>query len=113
MTDKSALLDQLKLDHSARDSAPSHRGRWLLGADDDGDDDERAVARNWVEPPFDIGRYPSPLAGFRKYIDPLGQENAANVYDRTLFTIEGAPAGTRVRGSSSRGTGLICSSPLQ
>lgn len=32
MTDKSALLDQLKLDHSARDSAPSHRGRWLLGA---------------------------------------------------------------------------------
>ena len=37
-----------------------------------GDDDERAVARNWVEPPFDIGRYPSPLAGFRKYVDLKG-----------------------------------------
>lgn len=61
------------------------------------EDDERSVVRNWVEPPFDIGRYPSPLAGFRKYVDLLGKEDAANVYDRTLFTIEGAPAGTRVR----------------
>jgi RND family efflux transporter MFP subunit len=32
MTDKSALLDQLKLDHSARDIAPVRKGRWLLGA---------------------------------------------------------------------------------
>ncbi len=66
----------------------------LVMGDDDGD---RAVVRNWVEPPFDIGRYPSPLAGFRKYVDLLGKKDRSNVYDRTLFTVAGAPAGTRVR----------------
>ena len=62
-----------------------------------GDDDERAVARNWVEPPFDIGRYPSPLAGFRKYVDLKGENDRANVYDKTLLEIQGVPAETRVR----------------
>lgn len=63
-----------------------------------GDADERAVARNWVEPPFDIGRYPSPLAGFRKYIDLQGRTSPQNVYDKTLLQVEGdVPAGTRVR----------------
>ena len=38
-----------------------------------GDDDDRAVAAQRVEPPFDIGQYPSPLAGFRKYVDLQGQ----------------------------------------
>ena len=38
-----------------------------------GDDDERSVARSWIDPPFDIGRYPSPLAGFRKYVNPKGR----------------------------------------
>jgi hypothetical protein len=62
-----------------------------------GDDDAgRAVARTWVEPPFDIGRYPSPLAGFRKYIDLGTKEDPANVYDKTLFTVDGAP-GQRIR----------------
>lgn len=65
----------------------------LLGADDDG----RAVARNWVEPPFEIGRYPSPLAGFRRYVDLKGQVREDNVYDKVLFTATGAPAGTRFR----------------
>ncbi len=60
-------------------------------------DDERAVARNWVEPPFDVGRYPSPLAGFRTYINLKGRSNRANVYDKTLLEIQGVPAGTRVR----------------
>ena len=60
-------------------------------------DDERAVARNWVEPPFDIGRYPSPLAGFRKYVDLKGQPNPANVYDKTLLDVDGVAPGTRVR----------------
>jgi hypothetical protein len=61
------------------------------------DDDERTVVRSWVEPPFDIGRYPSPLAGFRKYIDLRPKSDPANVFEKTLFTIEGAPAGARVR----------------
>ena len=66
----------------------------LVMGEDDGD---RAVVRNWVEPPFDIGRYPSPLAGFRKYVDLLGKKDPVNVHDRTLFTVSGVPEGTRVR----------------
>lgn len=62
-----------------------------------GDDAERVVARNWVEPPFDIGRYPSPLAGFRQYVDLKGRTNAQNVYDKTLFDVDGVAAGTLVR----------------
>lgn len=61
------------------------------------DDADRAVARNWVEPPFDIGRYPSPLAGFRKYVDLKGKSDPTNVYDKTLLDVEGVPADTRVR----------------
>ncbi|SEC47868.1 Transglutaminase-like superfamily protein [Nocardioides exalbidus] len=60
-------------------------------------DRERLVARNWVEPPFDIGQYPSPLAGFRKYVDLKGRTDDANVYDKALFDIEGVEPGTLVR----------------
>lgn len=63
-----------------------------------GDDDEgRAVVRTWVEPPFDIGRYPSPLAGFRKYIDLRPGSDPANVFEKTMFTVTGAPADSRIR----------------
>ncbi|MDT0185549.1 transglutaminase-like domain-containing protein [Microbacterium sp. ARD31] len=65
---------------------------WMAGTDAD-----RTVARNWVEPPFDIGRYPSPLAGFRKYIDLQGGEDDSNVYDKALFDIDGVAPGTLVR----------------
>ncbi len=65
----------------------------LVGADDEG----RTVARNWIEPPFEIGRYPSPLAGFRKYVDPKGSAVKGNVYDEVLFSVSGAEAGTRFR----------------
>ncbi len=65
----------------------------VTGSSDEG----RTVVRSWVEPPFDIGRYPSPLAGFRKYVDPLGKPDPANVHDTPLFTIDGAPIGSRVR----------------
>lgn len=61
------------------------------------DDTERAVARNWVEPPFDIGQYPSPLAGFRRYVDLGGKKNDQNVYDKTLLDVQGVPAETRIR----------------
>jgi hypothetical protein len=60
-------------------------------------DDERAVVRSWVEPPFDIGRYPSPLAGFRKYVDLKGQSETSNVYDKTLLEVEGVEPDTRIR----------------
>lgn len=51
----------------------------------------RLVLRNYVEPPFDLQQYPSPLAGFRKYT-----RNGA-LYDTTLFTVRGLPQGAPVR----------------
>ena len=47
----------------------------------------RVVLRNYVHPPFDVQQYPSPLAGFRKYT------KNGPLYDRTLFTASGLPAG--------------------
>jgi transglutaminase-like putative cysteine protease len=57
----------------------------------------RVVLRSHVVPPFDIGRYASPLSSFRRYVDEHGQPDPTNLYDKTLFTITGVPAGTRVR----------------
>ena len=69
-------------------------GTWAAGGDEA--DVSRVVLRTYVEPPFDVGQYPSPLASFRRYVE-MPQPDAANLYDRVLFTTEGAPAGTRVR----------------
>ena len=62
--------------------------------------DQRTVLRSHVVPPFDIGRYGSPLSSFRRYVNEQGRPGGpdpANLYDKTLFTITGVPAGTRVR----------------
>jgi hypothetical protein len=45
-----------------------------------------------VTPPFDIGAYPSPLVGFRKYT-----KNANLLWDQALFRVTGLPAGRSVR----------------
>ena len=34
----------------------------------------RAVLRDYVEPPFDVGHYPSPLSAFRRYVDLPGPQ---------------------------------------
>ncbi|MBS2939317.1 hypothetical protein KDN32_16365 [Nocardioides sp. J2M5] len=76
------------------------------------EDRDRAVARDWVEPPFDIGRYPSPLAGFRKYIDLRGRTNNSNVYDKALFDVDGVAPGTRVRiATMDRYDGMVWGPP--
>lgn len=59
--------------------------------------DQRTVLRSHVTPPFDVGRYGSPLSSFRRYVDDRGRPDPTNVHDKTLFTITGVPAGTRVR----------------
>jgi len=62
--------------------------------------DQRAVLRSHVVPPFDIGHYGSPLSSFRRYVNEQGRPGGpepTNLYDKTLFTIYGVPAGTRVR----------------
>jgi Transglutaminase-like superfamily len=53
---------------------------------------QRVVLRSYVTPPFDIGAYPSPLVGFRKYT-----KNANLLWDQTLFRVAGLPSGQSVR----------------
>lgn len=62
-----------------------------------GDDDGRVVLRTQVQPPFDIGQYPSPLASFRRYVEEPDPVDAENLYDKTLLTVSGAPSGARIR----------------
>ena len=48
--------------------------------------DPRLVLRDFVEPPPDPHDYPSPLAGYRLFVDDLAEE--------TVFTVSGLPGGT-------------------
>ncbi|MDQ2587292.1 DUF3488 and transglutaminase-like domain-containing protein [Saccharothrix yanglingensis] len=52
----------------------------------------RVVLRDYVRPPVEVGVYASPLVGFRRYT-----KDANQLWDQTLFTVEGLPAGQRVR----------------
>lgn len=52
----------------------------------------RVVLRTYVQPPFDVTQYPSPLAGFRKYT-----EGAKTVWDQPLLTVDGLAAGDLLR----------------
>ncbi|MFN8193347.1 MAG: transglutaminase-like domain-containing protein [Nocardioidaceae bacterium] len=63
----------------------------------DSADAQRVVLRDSVEPPFDIGRYPSPLASFRRYVQVPQDPPPENLYARELFTVSGVEPGTRVR----------------
>jgi hypothetical protein len=68
-------------------------GTWASGGDAG-----RVILRSHVDPPFDVGQYPSPLASFRRYVElPAGRTDPRNLHDIELFTIEGVPAGSRVR----------------
>jgi transglutaminase-like putative cysteine protease len=49
----------------------------------------RLTVREAVKPPLDIHRYPSPLQGFRL--------NHTDAKDTVLFTVSGAPQGSRIR----------------
>ena len=50
----------------------------------------REVLRSNLVQPFDPRDYASPLAGFRRYLQP-------EVADRVLFTVTGLPGGARIR----------------
>jgi hypothetical protein len=52
--------------------------------------EQREVLRSGIEQPFDPQDYPSPLAGFRRY---LQGDQAASV----MLTVTGLPAGQRIR----------------
>ncbi len=65
---------------------------WSSGADD-----RRLVLRDYVEPPFDVGRYPSPLSSFRRYVEQPKNPDPENLYDEPLMTVSGVEPGTRIR----------------
>lgn len=52
----------------------------------------RVVLRTYVQPPVDVDKYPSPLAGFRKY-----SSDSQALYDQPLLAVAGASAGSLVR----------------
>jgi hypothetical protein len=52
--------------------------------------EQREVLRSSIEQPFDPRDYPSPLAGFRRYLQGA-QANSV------MFTVAGLPAGQRIR----------------
>ncbi|MDE3206107.1 MAG: hypothetical protein KGQ66_18015 [Acidobacteriota bacterium] len=52
---------------------------------------QRVVLSKYVAPPFLANQEPSPLAGFRQYVQ------GSRLYDQTLFTVRGLPPGTPIR----------------
>jgi hypothetical protein len=59
---------------------------------------ERVVFRSHVSPPFNVGEYPSPLAGFRKYTKGYqAKDPADHLYDQTVLKVSGLPTGTFLR----------------
>lgn len=69
-------------------------GTWAAGGERG--DADRVVLRTYVEPPFDVGQYPSPLSSFRRYVK-MPEPEAVNLYGEVLFTLQGAPVGSRLR----------------
>lgn len=64
----------------------------VVGPELPGGSDHRVVLRSYVEPPFDINDFASPLVGFRKY------RPASNYLgDQELFVVKGLPKGDYVR----------------
>ena len=53
-------------------------GTWAAG----GDDATASCCAAYVEPPFDVGQYPSPLSSFRRYVELPQARRAANLLRR-------------------------------
>lgn len=72
-------------------------GAVVVGPHLPGTGEERTVLRTWIEPPFDVGQYPSPLASFRKHTEKYAGPPSYKLWDKTLLEVDGLPEGTRVR----------------
>ncbi|GGO92548.1 hypothetical protein GCM10011584_29210 [Nocardioides phosphati] len=72
-------------------------GALAIGPRLPGTGEERTVLRTWVEPPFDVGQYPSPLASFRKYTEGYQGPPQYQLKEKPLLAVKGLPEGTRVR----------------
>jgi hypothetical protein len=70
----------------------------VIGTHVPGMNSSRTVLRSSVVPPFNVGQYPSPLVGFRRFTKGYSELQTDNgLYDKPLFQISGVPAGTLVR----------------
>lgn len=69
-------------------------GALVIGPGLPGTDGDRIVLRTYVEPPFDIGKYPSPLAGFRRYTTGADK---LSLHDKDLLRVSNLAPGTLVR----------------
>lgn len=59
---------------------------------------DRTVLRSHIQPPFNVGQYASPLAGLRRYTKGyVAGHPTTELYNQQLFTVQGLPAGSRVR----------------
>jgi hypothetical protein len=65
---------------------------WVAGPHLPGVAPDRFVARNVIDPPFDVNQYASPLLAFRKF-----GRHAGLYYDRELMTVTGLPPDSRLR----------------
>ncbi|TCJ30191.1 transglutaminase-like domain-containing protein [Nocardioides jejuensis] len=72
-------------------------GAVVVGPHLPGTSEDRTVLRTWVEPPFDVGQYPSPLASFRKYTKDYSGPSQYKLHDKPLLEVKGLPEGTRIR----------------
>jgi hypothetical protein len=68
-------------------------GGFFVGPMLPGAEHSRTVFRSSLVPPYDVSQFASPLAGFRQYTEP----NAAQLFDKTLLTVTGLPAGVPLR----------------
>jgi hypothetical protein len=66
-------------------------GSALLAGGLPGTAGHRVVLRDYVDPPFDVGQYPSPLAGYRKYTKP----DVLRLWDAEIFRVNGLGDGDR------------------
>lgn len=72
-------------------------GAFVVGPHLPGTGEDRTVLRTWVEPPFDVGQYPSPLASFRKHTKDYNGPPKFRLHDKELLEVTGLPKGTRLR----------------
>lgn len=71
---------------------------WAVAPHLPGADRTRFVARDLVDPPFDVNQYPSPLLGFRKYGESMQPpDGQTSLHDQELLAVSGLHAGSRVR----------------
>ena len=73
---------------------------------------ERVILRSHVDPPFDVGQYPSPLASFRRYVElPRGQTARSTCTTRRCSPSRACPPAAASASPCSTATTAWCGGP--